>query len=224
MCLGEDQRQRDELRRETQREMDFAATERLIFFSDAVLAIALTLLAMEHPQPAAGTAREMLHSAGELWPEYLAFVVSFIVISAHWRVHHQVFRYVGGSSRMLVRLNLNWLLLAVITPFTTKLLSEGRINIVRFGAYALAQTLQFTFFALMVAVIRREGLLRDPADRPQLNTPGRRSVVFAVTFAVSIPLYALVGGAAFTAWAALPLLSSLVVRYLEQRRPRRVRR
>jgi Endosomal/lysosomal potassium channel TMEM175 len=73
---------------EAQREMEFAAVERLIFFTDAVVAIALTLLALELPIPG-GTQNvdsisipEMLRDARQHIDDYIAFLISFVVIAA----------------------------------------------------------------------------------------------------------------------------------------------
>jgi uncharacterized membrane protein len=200
--------------------IEFAATERLVFFSDAVTAIALTLLAIELPTPEGETSVEVLRSVGGDWPVYASFLVSFFVIAAHWRAHHEVFRYVGASSSRLVQLNIWWLFLTVVTPFTTKMLYDGSTNLARFSAYAIAQTLQFGIFAVMVQVIRRRRLLRDAADLPRLVVPYRRSIIFVVTFGASVPIYALVGPPAFVLWFGVPF-GALIVRRVHERSARR---
>src|SRR4051794_8977616 len=70
------------------------AAERLTFFADAVIAIAITLLALELPTPLGSTNHELLESVGEHQGEYIAFLISFVVIGAHWSGHHRVFRHV----------------------------------------------------------------------------------------------------------------------------------
>ena len=88
------------------REMEFAAAERLMFFTDAVVAIALTLLALQLPIPGGienvpRSSSEMVRDAGQHFDDYLAFLISFVVIAAHWRLHHRVFRYVRVASRAM---------------------------------------------------------------------------------------------------------------------------
>jgi hypothetical protein len=97
---------------EAEREMEFAAVERLMFFSDAVIAIALTLLALQLPIPG-GTEdvdsisiSEMLRDARRHIDDYIAFLISFVVIAAHWRIHHRVFRYVRVATRPIISLNI----------------------------------------------------------------------------------------------------------------------
>ena len=204
---------------ETQREMDFAAVERLIFFTDAVVAIALTLLALELPVPG-GTENvesisipEMLRDARQHIDDYIAFLISFLVIAAHWRIHHRVFRYVRIAIRPIISLNIWWLLLIVLTPFTTKMLSVGHVNLLRFGVYATTQALQFAIFAVIVVLIIREQQQVPPGVGLQsLHIGLWQTVAMAIGFAISIPLFLLIHQWAFAVWAVTPMLSNLIRR------------
>lgn len=199
-------------------EAEHTATERLVFFSDAVLAIALTLLAIELPLPQGASNRDMLISAGSSRAEYVAFLVSFLVIAGHWRSHHRLFYFVDHTSPRLISLNLSWLLMVVVvTPFTTRLLiNDGDTNLVRFATYAAVQAVQSALFIAMVAVIRRDGLLREAGQVGELRMPVWRGAVLGFAFAVSIPAYLLIGNAAFGVWVLLPVLASVVRRILNQ--------
>src|SRR3712207_632078 len=92
-------------------EVAAAAAERLTFFSDAVVAIAITLLAIELPVPRGETTAELLASVRQESFEYLSFLISFVVIGTHWRIHHSVFRHVRRADGPVVPLSLLWLLL-----------------------------------------------------------------------------------------------------------------
>ena len=204
-------------------EAEFAATERMMFFSDAVVAIAITLLALELPVPDGSTARQILHSANEGAGEYLAFVISFFVIAFHWRTHHRVFRYVNRITSRVLSLNIFWLFLIVITPFTTKLLSGGTINIVRFGTYAAAQTIQYSLFAVMVVVIMRSDFVKAGTDLQHFRNTIRRIMPVALGFGLSIPIFPLIGALgldehlAFAVWGVLPTLFGFGGRFLRVR-------
>ena len=101
----------------------FLEYDRVIFFSDAVFAIAITLLAVnlrvpEHGQIHAGK----VLSAAE--PEIRGFAISFVVIAFFWVGHHQVFRYITALDRQLIALNLLFLGTIAFLPYPTDLLSS----------------------------------------------------------------------------------------------------
>jgi TMEM175 potassium channel family protein len=205
------------------REMEFAAAERLMFFTDAVVAIALTLLALELPVPGgienlSVSISEMVRDARRHLDDYIAFLISFFVIGAHWRLHHRVFRYVRVASAALISLNMLWLLLIVITPFTTKTLSVDRMNILRFGLYAVTQALQFTIFTMIIVLILRTQHVPAGVDTQRLAGGLWQTVAMAIGFAVSIPLYLLIGQWAFAVWGAAPVVANLAQRQWQRRR------
>ncbi|WP_427161244.1 TMEM175 family protein [Aliinostoc sp. HNIBRCY26] len=98
-------------------------TTRLEAFSDGVFAIAITLLVLEIkvPPPDTALAAELLH----LWPSYLAYVVSFLVIGAIWINHHAMFKHIVRVDGTLLLLNLFHLMLIAFLPFPTAVLAEA---------------------------------------------------------------------------------------------------
>ena len=107
---------------------DEVGLERLVFFSDAVFAIAITLLALEiHlPVEAAGLSNlQLTHSLLEIWPRYLSFIISFLVIGNFWIAHHRRFRFVNRYDTRLLLLNLLMLMCIAFIPFPTSILSEN---------------------------------------------------------------------------------------------------
>jgi len=105
------------------------AFDRLLFFSDAVFAIAITFLALDLRLPAGETGQHVADAAlwralGELWPKYLSFLVSFMVIGLYWQGHHRMFRLINRFDDRLVWINLLFLLCIVVIPFPTTVLGE----------------------------------------------------------------------------------------------------
>jgi uncharacterized membrane protein len=102
--------------------------ERLILFSDAVFAIAITLLAIEIKVPEfheqSVTDHDLLHSLGHMIPKFIGFLVSFFIIGQYWTIHHRLFGFVEDYNLRLLWLNLIFLLGIVIMPFTTAFYSE----------------------------------------------------------------------------------------------------
>jgi len=96
---------------------------RLEAFSDAILAIAITLLVIEIRIPS--TAGVHLGAAlRHLWPSYLAYGLSFLTIGFVWVAHHSMFRRIRDVDRMLLILNLGLMLCVAFLPFSTAVLAR----------------------------------------------------------------------------------------------------
>jgi uncharacterized membrane protein len=98
-------------------------TTRLEAFSDGVFAIAITLLVLEIKVPPPSTA--LGAALLQLWPSYLAYVVSFLVIGAIWINHHAMFRHIVRVDGTLLLLNVLNLMLIAFLPFPTAVLAEA---------------------------------------------------------------------------------------------------
>lgn len=101
------------------------ALERFVFFTDAVFAIAITLLALEIKVPVlAPSADEATWERAliDLAPSFFAFVLSFLVIGSIWVAHHAVFRLVARFNDRLIVPNLLLLMAVVLLPFSSALL------------------------------------------------------------------------------------------------------
>jgi uncharacterized membrane protein len=155
-------------------EAELVAAERMIFFADAVVAIAITLLAIGLPLPHGVSNGQVLRSLWDHRAEYLAFLISFVVIGNYWAAHRRLFQYVVRLGGHVTGLNMAWLLMMVITPFATRVLSGDGGFAVRFTFYALVQVTAAVCLLLMArAVAYRQTALRGPRWRIRL---ARRSL------------------------------------------------
>ncbi|HEU4388298.1 MAG TPA: TMEM175 family protein [Blastocatellia bacterium] len=100
--------------------------ERIVFFSDAVFAIAITLLVLEIKPPHIEELSEsaLAHGLVKLIPKFTGFVVSFLIVGAMWIEHHRIFRYLKNYDGGLLWRNLVHLLTISFIPFPTALFSE----------------------------------------------------------------------------------------------------
>ena len=102
--------------------------ERMILFSDAVFAIAITLLVIEIKVPPIdrhiATDAMLMHALGEMVPKFMGFFLSFFIIGLYWIIHHRIFGFVVNYTRQLLWLNLLFLLAVVLMPFSTAFYSE----------------------------------------------------------------------------------------------------
>jgi uncharacterized membrane protein len=195
------------------------AAERLTIFSDAVVAIAMTLLAIELPVPEGGTVSEFWTAVRHNDGHYAAFLISFAVIAAAWSDHHVLFAYVQGVDARLRTLNLWWLLSIVLNPFATKLLIVSGQSLtthaLRFGFYALLQVLESGALYAMLRHMNARQLAKVPA--PISTSRARKSLSLMLGFGLSIPVF-FVTTYAWVLWIAFPLLAELLHR--RQRRKR----
>jgi uncharacterized membrane protein len=89
--------------------------ERLVFFSDAVFAIAVTLLVLEIRPPE--DTRHLLHGLAALWPSYLAYAITFLLIGQVWTNHHVMFDHIRVVDRTVLFLNTLLLMDIAFLPF-----------------------------------------------------------------------------------------------------------
>jgi uncharacterized membrane protein len=101
--------------------------ERLVFFSDAVFAIAITLLVIEIHPPHLDQdgARATLEAMAQLTPRFAGFLVSFAVIGAFWAGHHRAFSLAGHLNRRIIPWNLALLGTIAFMPFVTGFMSSN---------------------------------------------------------------------------------------------------
>ena len=101
-----------------------SALERIIFFSDAVIAIAITLLAINLKIPQSADGHFSMQALRDSAPSFAAFLISFLSIGHFWTIHHRIFNNASGYDPQLMWLNLFWLICITLLPFSTMILSK----------------------------------------------------------------------------------------------------
>lgn len=182
--------------------------DRVVFFSDAVFAIAITLLAIELKLPDAETIRRLGAAAAydETTSLFIAYFVSFLVTGLFWFGHMQTWRYVTRVGSGLLFLNLLQLMFVALMPFATREYSL---------AFSADERGRFVFYALVLAaislfswlvrrsVVRQERLRERLGDR-QVAWLMWRTLIPLLVFAAAVPL-----AGVLPAWSA-GLVFSLV--------------
>jgi uncharacterized membrane protein len=135
---------------------DPLGVERVAFFSDAVFAIAITLLVIEITVPEGDlTGAQLTHELGRLGPEFFSFGLSFWVIGRFWIGHHLTFQYLRRWDLPMLWIYLFWLACIVILPFPTAVLGN---HIALPGAARL--------YAATVTVLAQRQVGGAPAEVP----------------------------------------------------------
>jgi uncharacterized membrane protein len=195
---------------------DKTALDRLIFFSDAVFAVAITLLALDIRLPATAeihTDADLRRALIELWPHYVAYILSFLTVGQFWLVHHRKFRLIRRYDGVLIRLNLLLLMVVAVVPFAASLLSEyGDATAVR--VYAGVMMTVALLSAAASAWAAHGDRLVDPAAEQSIDR--YRSLVVAGVFALSMAISLFSVSLAMWSWL-LMLPAGRVTRWLTAR-------
>ena len=202
-------------------EIEARAADRVVVFSDAVVAIAITLLALDLPIP--HTSRhdsdgKVLNFLGGHWNAYFTFIISFLVISGHWGAHRAIFRYVNRISDRVIGTNMIWLLMVVLTPFATRILTASGGFGVRFAIYALIQAIASVCLVRLGKELAREHLLRDDAPEAARHPDNLARYATIASFLVSIPV-AFASPWAYAIWGAGPAVAVRIIRGRRRTRP-----
>ena len=166
------------------------ALERIVFFSDAVMAIAITLLAIDLrlPDVSGVDSAAYMRMLVDLVPRYFAFAMSFAVIGVYWAAHHRMFRSVVRWDRGLMALNLLFLFFVVQLPFVSASLGDYGDLPVATAVYAVLLSLMgFSSYALWMHCVRRR-LVSEEVTPAFARYVALRAVAVAVVFAISVPL------------------------------------
>ncbi len=188
--------------------------DRVLFFSDAIFAIAITLLVVDLQVPdvphldSADQLRDSIAQIG-------GFALSFAVIGLFWVAHHSLFRYIKGLNRQLVLLNLLFLGCVAFLPYPTSVLSAAGDQVpatVFYAASISATGLAETAVWLYAVHIRELAL---PGVPPSVHRWVLLRILRApVVFLASIPFAVRQPDLAKYLWL-LVFVSGLVLRRLE---------
>lgn len=134
--------------------------ERLVFFSDAIFAISMTLLFLDlRTDPKLSTAQNLV----AMVPNFEGVFISFFVIGLYWMAHHRLFGTLRREDAPLRNVNLLFLASVAFLPFATKLIVEQPLDTVAVSFYAMsAATVGLLMIA--VAVIARRADLLNPGE------------------------------------------------------------
>lgn len=157
-------------------------------FSDGVIAVAITLLVLDLrvPEPAVGG--DLATRLAALWPNYLAYVISFLAIGIMWINHHGALRRLNGADQSVLVVNLLLLLCIVGLPFSTSLFSsyltapaEGHLAAAIYAGSLFVTSL--VFFGLQYLILsRRPHLLREPLSWRQRRALLHRGAIAAPAY------------------------------------------
>jgi uncharacterized membrane protein len=185
--------------------------ERMLFFSDAVFAIAITLLVLElKVPPDEGTAAQDLgQTLLPSLPAALGFLGSFLLIGQTWIEHHRIGQVLVGADRGLLWWDLALLMFVAVMPFTTALVSEYfdsplavALYVAGIGALSLCK-------AMFWRHAHAHGFTRG--DKAEIDEIGRRVWASPIVSAVVLTLALVRVPYVFVGFVLIPVMARLLV-------------
>lgn len=190
--------------------------ERLVFFSDAVFAIAITLLIVEidvpHLASGPGETHAALQALAARIPSFIGFFVSFLVIGAFWANHHRAFALVGTHDPSFVWPNLHLLLMVAFLPFSTAFMSTNFSQFVPQFFYLLSLLATALLQVRLIRIAMRPRFARPGTDGAALAMARRRVWALPSAALLAILLCMVLPAASTMALASLPLFIRLYTR------------
>ena len=172
---------------------------RLEAFSDGVIAIIITIMVLEMKVPHG----EYLDSIAPLWPVFVSYVLSFVIVGIYWNNHHHMLHAVKHVTGAVLWSNLHLLYWLSLMPFATGFMGENHFAPLPVALYGVDLLMSaVAYFILVQALLRCHGRDSDFAARIGSDFKGKISLVAyaaAIGLAVVhpwIPLAIYVGVAA----------------------------
>jgi uncharacterized membrane protein len=193
--------------------------DRVVNFSDAVFAIAATLLVLSigfslrlHPPD---LDRKLWHEFGDVLPQILAYALSFFVIARLWLGHHRMFKMIHRIDGEFIALNLVLLGLIALVPFPTQVYGNYPSEQPALIVYCIAISAPSIALSLLFAYSAKDNRLIDPSTpRDWITHAQLRALSIPAVFLTSIPISFVATGLAQLWWLwMIPLRFYFTRRY-----------
>ena len=167
---------------------------RLESLTDGVFAIIMTILVFNISVPElilfteGDFASERLAAKfADLWPDFLAYVISFSTLGAFWVAHHRIFRWILYVDRPLIWINISFLMIIGLIPFSTTLLTQYLDSQNSIFAFSFNAILAGLLIYVIFYYVKRNPDLVDKSIQALIEkSSSRRIVATILTYSVAI--------------------------------------
>lgn len=187
--------------------------ERVVFFSDAVFAIVITLLVLEIKLPHLDEHSNagLNHALLLILPKIIGFVISFVIVGLMWVEHHRIFRYINSYDLGLLWRNLVMLLCVSFVPFPTALFSEYYWSKTAFILYtACFAAVGLSKLWIWIYAAGKGNLVTPDLDKMAVKRISRRSMAVPLACGAAIALSLISIRVAPFGFALIPLFAYLL--------------
>lgn len=136
---------------------DSRMVDRMLFFTDAVFAIVLTLLAIELHAPEAHTSAELMSGLAAMAPKFFAFIISFALIGLWWSVHMRLTRRLIAFDWLTAVANLFALAFITLLPFASAVFGQNAGSNTALLVYWVVSAGAAWAMTLLFLVMTRDG-------------------------------------------------------------------
>jgi uncharacterized membrane protein len=177
-------------------------TGRLEAFSDAVIAIIITIMVLEFKVPHGDSPAELL----PLLPVFLSYILSFVYVGIYWNNHHHLLHACKNVTGAMLWANLHLLFWLSLLPFATGWMGENHFSAVPTALYGVVLLMAaIAYYLLQQAIIRAQGpgsILKKAIGR---DWKGKLSPVLCI---------AAIGVTLVSSWIAVAILTALALIWL----------
>lgn len=191
--------------------------DRLVNFTDAAVAIAITLLVLPLIDLVTDDqSRSLRDMFSEDEATFIAFAISFVVIASFWTGHHRAFEHLQDYTPLILWANFLWLASIVFIPFTTQLLADvGTDDPATNALYIGTMVVTTASLALIEGIAIRSSELQRAEVRGELEL---RDTLIAITLLVVALVLSVLAPAVGMYWLFLMFLSGPISTVAQSRR------
>jgi uncharacterized membrane protein len=181
----------------------------------------MTLLVLDIHVPQFSRGEDLTHGLLQVWPNLLAYVISFVLTGLYWISHRDMFTLIRGVDRGLVWLNILYMLPVALVPFAASLLSEYSHDALVLRLYGLLLVLISLMRLLLWFYIgTRPSLLIEEVDRRTLWADASTSIGLVLLYLIAILLAGFVPYVSLGVYAGVPLLYFIGITFLRRSAPK----
>lgn len=167
--------------------------DRVLNFSDGVFAFAATLLVLKIDLPTLSqadlTSTRITQELLNLWPQYFANIISFLIIGYYWLTHHAVFSLIKKYNQTIIWLNILFLIFLSFLPFPVDLFGDFQNSEVIVVFYSATLSLVgFILAAIWLYASNKNHLISPEMSQHQKYYYSLRFLLAPTIFLLSIPL------------------------------------
>jgi uncharacterized membrane protein len=155
---------------------------RLEAFSDAVIAIIMTIMVLELKVPHDTS----WHALQELWPVFFSYLVSFVMLGIYWGNHHHLVHTIKDVRGGIIWANLHLLFWLSLIPFATAWMGENHFERNTVILYALLANLCGVAYYILLVVIKK----CNPGNEVLLDLlrkQSRKGMMSCIFYTLAIP-------------------------------------